>query len=181
MSDHTQKFIRHLQHIKERDRGALAILRRSLSFEPGAYPAAYPYVERYVPQDRHAQDSFRLALYVVAGLYASHPVQSEQSFAGSLGELLRKRESPSLEKRFVALLGADPENLADYLRQSVSLLASEAIGCDYAALTNDVAIWLDPRIDPDRRDAVRQRWARDFYRHAQPFSEPETANQDKDA
>lgn len=181
MSEHAKKFVTYLQGLKKaQNRGALAAMRHSLAFVPGAYWKAFPYVERFVPQDLHVQDSLRLALYIVAGLYALHPEQREQSFASSLGELLRKRESQSLEKRFVALLGADPENLADYLRQSISLLAAEGIGCDYAALVDDVTIWLNPFIDPDRRDGVRQRWARDFYRALQPVTEAETANPEKD-
>lgn len=181
MSEHAKKFVNYLQGLKKaQNRGALAALRHSLAFAPGVYPPAYPYVERFVPLDSHAQDSFRLALYIVAGLYAFHPEQRDQSFASSLGEVLHRRGSSSLERRFVSLLGADPENLADYLRHSASLLAAEGIGCDYAALIDDVSTWLNSFNESDRRDLIRQRWARDFYRHAQPVTEAEPANQEKD-
>ena len=40
MSDHAQTFIAHLSSLVDRDRGALAVLRRSLSFDLGAFPAA---------------------------------------------------------------------------------------------------------------------------------------------
>ncbi|PZQ98681.1 MAG: type I-E CRISPR-associated protein Cse2/CasB, partial [Flavobacterium psychrophilum] len=43
MSEFAQSFIAHLQRLQEHDRGAMATLRRSLSFEPGSYPPAYPY------------------------------------------------------------------------------------------------------------------------------------------
>ncbi|MEE4463896.1 type I-E CRISPR-associated protein Cse2/CasB [Azotobacter chroococcum] len=164
MSDYAQSFIEYLETLHERDRGALAVLRRSLGFAPGAYAPAYPYVERFVAAERHAQDASRLALYVVAGLYATHPRQGGKSLATSLGELMRQRDSASIEQRFVALLGADAENLAVYLRQIVSLLAAGDLPLDYAALLKDLSLWLNPRIDPERRDVVRQRWARDFYR-----------------
>ncbi|MBH3338064.1 type I-E CRISPR-associated protein Cse2/CasB [Pseudomonas mendocina] len=164
MSEFAQGFIAHLQRLQERDRGALAVLRRSLSFAPGAYPPAYPYVERFVAAERHAQDASRLALYLTAGLFAAHPEQGAKSLATSLGELMRKRDSASIEQRFIALLGADAENLAVYLRQIISLLAGDDRVLDYGVLLQDLRIWLNPHSDAERRDNVRQRWARDFYR-----------------
>jgi len=164
MSEYAQNFIAHLERLYDRDRGALAVLRRSLGFAPGTYVPAYPYVERFVAAERHAQDASRLALYLVAGLYAANPRQAEQSLATSLGGLMRLRDSASIEQRFIALLGADAENLAFYLRQIISLLAAGDQPLDYSALLQDVSLWLNTRIDSERRDAVRQRWARDFYR-----------------
>src|ERR1035441_5493075 len=107
MNSHVQQFVEHLRLLHERDRGALAILRRSLGFAPGAYPPAYAYVERFVGTDRKASDPFRLALYLVAGLYALHPEMSTNSLATGLAELMHRRNSGSIESRFLALLGAD--------------------------------------------------------------------------
>lgn len=168
MSDHAEKFIEHLAVLKDRDRGAMAALRHSLAFAPGAYPRAFPYVERFAGAAAHERDAHRLALYAVAGLFARHPLRRPQSFAAALGELLRLRQSPSIESRFVALLGADAENIVEYLRQAVSLLAADGIGFDHARLLVDLSQWLNPGTDPSR---LRQRWARDFYRAAQPVSE----------
>ncbi len=168
MSEHAEQFIAHLNALKERDRGALAALRHSLAFEPGCYPRAFPYVERFAGAAVHERDARRLALYAVAGLFARHPQQGTQSFAAALGELMARRQSPSIEGRFIALLGADAENIVDYLRQAVSLLAADGIGCDYARLLDDLSQWLNPHADPSR---LRQRWARDFYRAAQATHE----------
>lgn len=162
--DLSSAFIAHLSRLAERDRGALAVLRRSLTFAPGAYPAAYPFVERFVP-DGHDADSLRQALYLVAGLYASHPQQAELTLARSFGLLMLDRQSPSIEKRFIALLSTDADGLPELLRQVVSLLAADRRGLDYAALLRDLAVWLQPWAS-DARDRVRQRWARDFYRVA---------------
>ncbi|EHY79333.1 type I-E CRISPR-associated protein Cse2/CasB [Stutzerimonas stutzeri] len=164
MSEHAETFIAHLIALKERDRGALAALRHSLAFEPGCYPRAFPYVERFAGEATHERDARRLALYAVAGLFARHPHQQAQSFATALGELMARRQSPSIEGRFIALLGANAENIVEYLRQGVSLLAADDIGCDYALLLDDLSHWLNPNADPSR---LRQRWARDFYRAAQ--------------
>lgn len=174
MNELAQSFIAHLQRLHESNRGAMAVLRRSLSFKPGGYAPAYPYVERFVAAERHAQDASRLALYLTAGLYGAHPQQGAKSLASGLGQVMRERDSASIELRFIALLGADAENLAIYLRQVISLLASEECALDYAGLLRDLSVWLNPYIDTERLDNVRQRWARDFYRAvAAPTDSPE--------
>jgi len=173
VSEHAEQFIAHLEGLRARDRGALAALRHSLAFDPGCYPKAFPYVERFAGAAAHERDARRLALYLVAGLYARHPQhQPGQSFAAAFGDLLHRRSKPkepnkSIEGRFVALLGADAENLHEYLRQAISLLAAENIGLNYARLLDDLTLWLNPGIDPARRDQKRQSWARDFYRAVQ--------------
>ena len=43
------------------------------------------------------------------------------------------------------------------------LLVADEIPFDYVRLLTDLSVWLDPR-KLDRLDAVRQRWAQDFYR-----------------
>lgn len=163
-----QDFVRHLTALAERDRGALAALRRSLSFEPGGYPPCYPIVERFVGPERHADDAYRKALYLVAGLFSLHPVEDANStFASAFGRLKRERESDSIEKRFIALLASDPDSLPTHLRHAVSLLAADGIAFDYALLLSDVARWL-PSHAYEARDKLRQRWARDFYRALTP-------------
>lgn len=170
MSEHAQSFITHLIALKERERGAFAHLKRSLGFEPGAYPPAFPFVERFVREDKHADDPHRKALYLAAGLFAFHPMhQSGSTFAAALGRVARLRESESIEQRFIALLGAEAESLPTMLRQSVSLLAADGIGCDYADLIDDLARWFD-RWKPEGLDRIRQDWARDFYRAYEPYA-----------
>ena len=168
MSEHAQSFIAYLIGLKDGDRGALAHLKRSLGFDPGAYPRAYPYVERFVGADRHAEDPWRKAMYLAAGLFALHPQhQQGVSFASALGRIGRARDSTSIEQRFIALLGAEPDSLPTLLRQAVSLLTADGVGCDYASLLDDLARWLDP-FKPEARDQLRQRWARNFYRAYEP-------------
>jgi CRISPR system Cascade subunit CasB len=176
MSDYAGKFIARLQHLEEHDRAGLSALRRSLAFDPGSYVPAFPYIEPFVNAEWSAQDSRRRALYIIAGLFAQNPLQCDISLAGALGKLHRREESASIEKRFIALLGADPENLHTYLRQVGSLLSAHGIGCDYDKLFGDVSRWTNPHLDPEWRDAIRQRWARDFYGYRQETdaTDPET-------
>ena len=173
MSEHAERFIDHLSALRERDTGAMAALRHSLTFEPGMYPRAFPYVERFVAADRLAHDARRLALYAVAGLFARHPEQQNRTFATAFGELLCKRESQSIEQRFIALLEADSDNILDYLRQAISLLAAEDIGLNYVRLLDDLTVWMNPNADLDR---LRQRWAREFYRAAEFHAESDIAS-----
>lgn len=176
MSEHAQSFIAHLTDLARHDRGALAHLRRSLGFAPGAYPRAYPAVERFVGPDRHANDHWRKALYLTAGLFALHPEhRPDDTLAAALGHLARARDSASIEQRFVALLGAGHEGMPNLLRQAVSLLAADGRPCDYARLLDDLGVWLRP-FDSDGRDRVCQRWARDFYRAYDNADGPTTSD-----
>lgn len=164
-----ERFIIHLNRLKDHHPGALAALRHSLAFEPGTWPRAFPFVERFESSKARGRDPDRLALYAVAGLFARHPEVRKQSFASSFGELAKQRgSSASLEGRFIALLDADADNIVDYLRPAITLLQAKGIGLDYACLLQDLASWLNPMRDPAR---LRQRWARDFYRELQPTAD----------
>ena len=171
MSEYAERFIAHLVALYEKDAGAMAALRRSMAFEPGRYPVVYPYVESYIGRDWHERDPRRLATYAVAGLYARHPKhEARYTFAGAFGELMRRRTGDGrggdgIQRRFVSLLNADPENVVDYLRQALSLMAADAGGFDYVRLLDDLVKWMNPY--PGRgedRDRLRERWAREFYR-----------------
>lgn len=169
MSDFTASFVTHLRTLKERDRGAIAALRRSLGFAPGAYPPAYPAVERFAVQGADSE-SLRQALYLTAGLFALHPAHAPgHGLVTALGQAMRRRESASIEKRFIALLSTDPDSLPNHLRQAVSLLAADGTSIDYAELLDDLSRLLQRR-NEEQQDRVRQRWARAFYRTAEPPS-----------
>ena len=160
-------FVQHLQRLQEQDRGALATLRHSLAFAPGDYPKAFPYVERFVGSEWHERDARRLARYAVAGLFAAHPVRHQRSLAAALGQLVRDKQRPSLELRFIALLEADADGVMNHLRQAVSLLAADGVGLDHADLLHDLGVALNERAAPEARDRLKRRWARDFYRALQ--------------
>lgn len=163
MARHSEQFMAHLQKLQMRDRGAMAALRHSMAFAPGAGPRVFPYIERFAGNQSEAGDPRRLALYIVAGLFAQHPAQASQSFASAFGELSLRRESTSIEKRFIALLEANHDGLAVHLRHALNLLESEEIGFDYVRLLDDLSRWLSP---VDSESAIRQHWVRDFYNTA---------------
>jgi CRISPR system Cascade subunit CasB len=172
MNDAHQAFIDHLQRLAKTNRGALAELRRSLTFAPGSAPRVYPYVEPFIANDEHPDSARRLARYLVAGLFALHPQQQGTTLGKAMGALYRKQEqSPSVEGRFIALLESDGETLAEPLRHCISLLKAHDLAIDYRALLVDLIIWLNPL--PSRLadlDKLRRRWATEFYRAAAPAS-----------
>lgn len=129
---------------------ARAALRRSLAFEPGTYPPAMPYVERLVHGDGWARE----AHYLVAALYAQK--DGAHKPGNSLARALRTRaaESQSVERRLLALLDADRDQLATRLRHTVALVKE---GIDFGRLLDDLIHWFD------NRRYVQARWAREFY------------------
>jgi len=156
----TQHFISHLAGVCE-DRGARAILRRAAAFAPGEYVHAFAFVEPFLPAE--APESERRAFYLCAMLYALHGQHQEgRSLARAFGALWwRNDKRPSLEKRFIALLEADADGLAEHLRQIVTLLKEEAF--DHAALLADLRELQKPYVT-ERQNRIRARWAKDFYR-----------------
>ncbi|CAM5788165.1 CRISPR-associated protein Cse2 [Castellaniella caeni] len=168
-----------------RHAGAMAALRHSLAFDPGTYLKAFPYVEPFFAGESACSNVHRKAYYVVAGLYALHPVQSDQPFATSLARLALSRarkggSAEGVETRLMALLGAQAENIPQYLRQLMALLASEGEGCDYVALLDDLCLWMNPAAPSERLDHVRQKWARQFYQLAGSVDEPSDAAKKSD-
>ena len=177
MTNRENLFISQLEKLNDNP-GAMATLRRSLAFKPGNYPRAFPYVEPYVEPytsqskitNEKIKEADRSALYTVAGLYAKYPENDPQrTLARNFGELALQRGNPgepnkSIEKRFIALLEADAENVHHYLRHAISLLAANDLPISYARLLIDLVKWMNPYNSQESRDAIRRAWAKDFYR-----------------
>jgi CRISPR system Cascade subunit CasB len=162
-------FIASLQELADKqERGALAALRRGLGQTPGAAPEMFRYVEPYLPQKRSSAKE--AAYYLVAALFALHPNSTNK---GNMGAHMRAcdpegKNSDALERRFTALLAAHPDDLPDYLRQTISFLRSrdKEIPVNWNQLLWDLQDW----DDEDRH--VQKRWASAFWGRAQPSEEP---------
>ena len=153
-----EAFIRCLEDLKKEKAWtrARAALRRSLAFDPGTYPPAFPFVEPFVG----AEEGWRReAFCLVAGLYAlmdgTH--QEGRTLAQAMAELARdpKRSPESVERRFLVLLDADRDQIAHRLRSTATLVKG---GFDFAQLLNDLLWWFD------RERKVQVRWAKEYYR-----------------
>ena len=148
-----------LEKLRDReDRAALAKLRRGLGKRMGT-PEMYPYVVPFLPKERRNEDLY----FLVASLFALHPDAAPRG--RGMGEVFRKigggDASESIEKRFVHLLSAHREDVADTLRQAVSLAKSKDVAVDYHQLMADLLRW----DHPDRY--VQLRWAKDYWGHAE--------------
>lgn len=162
-------FIEWLETLNDADTKVRAVLRRSLAFDPGACPAAYPYVEPFVKDDDSSWR--REMLYLVAGLWAMHWRQGHSGEQMSLGKACavyqQQSKSTSTERRFIALLDADSEQLPHRLRQIVALLKDYYL--DFEALLKGLLYW------NSERNRTQNQWARDFYRNLSSEKETETA------
>lgn len=151
-------FIEWLEKLNENDTKVRAVLRRSLSFPPGRFVPAYPYVEPFVKDE---DKSWRREIYyLVAGLWAAHWREGRAGTPVSLGRACAEHQaasgSTSTEGRFITLLDADAEQLPHRLRQMVALLKEQSI--DFDDLLKGLLFWND-----DQR-RTQNHWARDYYR-----------------
>jgi CRISPR system Cascade subunit CasB len=152
------EFIEWLEDLNEKNTKVRAVLRRSLAFDPGQYIPAYPYVEPFVKDEKNSWR--REMFYLVAGLWATHWREGLTGVTLAIGEACAKYQkengSTSTERRFIALLDADRDQLPHRLRQMVALLKEQPINFD--SLLSGLLMWND---DQKRTQNL---WARDFYR-----------------
>lgn len=165
-NEHETPFIAYLRRLHEaKDRGALAALRRGLGKPAGTEYAMYPYVAPWLTSGAHrSRDD---AHFLIAALFAFHP---EAGGRGNLGEAFRRAiASPSdrdaIERRFTALLAADPEEFDYHLRHAVAFLRAKDVAIEWSQLLRDVQDWRMP----DGR--VQRRWARSFWARTEEENE----------
>lgn len=151
-------FIDWLESMNEKDTRVRAVLRRSLAFDPGTFVPAYPYIEPFVRDEGNPWR--REMFYLVAGLWASHWREGRGGAPTSIGKACAAHQETSgsagTERRFIALLDADPDQLPTRLRHVIALLKEQVI--DFEGLLRGLINWND---DQKR---TQNMWARDFYR-----------------
>lgn len=169
-------FIEWLDSLNAKDTRVRAVLRRSLAFDPGAFVPAYPYVEPFLKGENNFWR--RNMLYFVAGLWAAHWREGRCGEPMAIGTAchslyLAKERSPSIERRFIALLDSDQDQLPHRFRQILALLKEYPL--DFDALLTGLLNWNDDR------KRTQNAWARDFYRNMQDELEPESTSQEEQA
>jgi len=169
------EFIEWLEGLNEKDTRVRAVLRRSLAFNPGEYIPAYPYVEPFV---KNEANSWRREMhYLVAGLWATHCREGQAEQRMSVGKASAAyqlaRGSTSTERRFIALLDSDHDQLPHRLRQMIALLKEYPI--DFDALLNGLLKWID------EQKPTQTGWARAFYWNMNQKSETEPTSQEEKA
>lgn len=149
-------FIKHLESlVKNKNRAALAHLRSGLRRKDSRSMEMYPVIGRFLPEK--PRRNYENAVFIVAALFAYYP--DAKTNIGNLGASLRqlKDDSDSIEKRFVALLNAETDELPDYLRQIIGLLKSNEVAVNWQKLFENIQNW-----NSDNR-RVQNDWARSFW------------------
>lgn len=156
-----QPFIAYLQSLAEKEeRGALAALRRGLGQTPGTVADTFRYVEPWLGERRSA--TREAAFYLVASLFAFHPVSTNQGNMGThMAQARTEANEDALERRFTVLLAAHVDDLPNYLRQAISFLKSKEVPINWDELLWDLQNWEEKRDDPRR--SVQKKWASAFW------------------
>ncbi len=153
----------------KQDRGALAALRTGLGKPPGAATRMLPIVAPFLSSD---EGPATRAAFVMAALFAKHP--RHDSKIGSLGASLwratkQERVNPDgkhsvagVEKRFAAMLDADPEDLPRHLEGLIALCESAGVPIDWHRFFEDLRGLLGT--NETYQNKIRTDWARDFWR-----------------
>lgn len=157
------KYLRGLE--KGQNRAALAHLRRGLGKPPGLAMEMFPYLGQFLSEETFPAEED--SVFITAALFAYYP--DAPGDIGNLGASMRRlsdkenknktggeQVSKSVERRFVALLNAEKEDLPYYLRQIIGLLKSNEIAVNWYQLFNDIQFWNDKR-------NVQRRWAEKFW------------------
>jgi len=157
---HEQPFVDYLSRLAERDRGAMAALRRGLRRPPGQEPAMYPYVIPWLHDGLYPWT--RDVHFIVASLFASHP-QAGGGSRGNMGAhwhtLVQVKQVP--ERRFVALLRTGPDRLPTRLRENVNLLRANKVPVNWHQLYHDLIRWTHPA------RYIQSEWAIGFWGQSQ--------------
>lgn len=154
------RFIGYLKGLEKRqDRAALAHLRRGLGKPPKTAMEMFPYLGRFLSHD--TKPNYENTVFIVAALFAYYPDAKHASgnLGASLRELSDKTDSKSIEKRFVALLNAEAEDLPYYLRQIIGLLKSNDIGVNWEKLFFGVQNWKNENL----KETIQSQWAKQFW------------------
>lgn len=139
----------------KQDRAALAHLRRGLGRKPGDAMEMYPWVGKFAGEETGR--AHERAVFLTSALFAYYPDAPQN--AGDLGSSVKQiaEKSDSIERRFVALLDADAEDLHYYLRQMIGLLKANSVPVNWEQLFRDIRNWShDDRF-------VQRKWARSFW------------------
>ena len=109
--------------------------------------------------------------YLTAALWAAHPKETNGQKL-PIGKACALQQissgSTSTERRFIALLDADDDQLPHRLRQMVALLKDYNIDWDH--LLNGLIYW------NASQKRTQNSWARDFYRTDKPENPDEPNN-----
>ncbi|MDD3925473.1 MAG: type I-E CRISPR-associated protein Cse2/CasB [bacterium] len=169
-------FIEFLESLRDnKNRMALAVLRRGLGRPPGTVLSMSPYIETFRPEPWQ-----RAWYYLVAALFASYPgpepsrkpdplsMKERQNIGVTMdgivhayvleGKGMNKDDARKrVERRFMALLNSHPDDLPRHLMHAISLAKSKDVPVDYRRLLRDLQYWTS------ENKWVQLQWAASFW------------------
>ncbi len=151
-----------LDRMNQRDssaRATIAKLKRGLGKDPGTCIDMFPFVIPRIEGIEKEKD--QNAFFMVAALFAAHQ-KPENNKIRNLGSYFKKisnkkKDSESIEKRFLALLNSHYDELFRHLRHAVSLGKSLDIPIDFKVLLWDIIRW------DDSEKKVQKNWAKSYW------------------
>lgn len=158
LKENQLRFLNFLfEQSEKKERGVLAALRRGLNAPPGEDLNMVRYIARFIPDFERGTSKEKI-YYLVAALFAYHQIAiNDGNFGNHMQKTVSENNEEATERRFVILLNAHQDDLADYLRQAVSLLKSKEIGIHWQQLLNDLMYWDHPE------RFVQRNWANSFW------------------
>lgn len=146
---------------KKEDRGAMAQLRCALI--PSREQRAWPLLARF---DGIGLEHKHKVVRTIAGLYASHPVESNTGMGTLCLRLCSESETPwkdeapgAVAKRVQHLLAAESHEVCERVVRLVLRAKTQGVAVDYEQLECDLLDW----DRSSRRDRVRAEWAKQFW------------------
>jgi CRISPR system Cascade subunit CasB len=157
MNNADEKYLNFLQSLRNnKDRGALASLRRGLRMPPGQAPEMYGIVIPYIPNEISDWES--KIYFMIGAFFGLHPTPNAK---GNMGDVFKRlhvlTKSDSVENRFRALLNCHSEDLHNHMRHAISLAKSHVISINWIQLLQDLRGWnWESRF-------VQRRWASSYW------------------
>jgi CRISPR system Cascade subunit CasB len=163
-------FVTYLEELRERDdRGQLAAMRRWLARSAGSQVEATRVVQPQLTMSSYdmRKDIREEATYLIGALFALHHREishTPENMGDHFRAMFQEGEPPppNVERRFMSLLACDADDFDVALRQAVMLLKSKEVPINWHQLIWDTMTWKGK--DEAKRDEVRMRWARRFWR-----------------
>lgn len=177
-------FVSSLERLRDqKNRGALAALRRGLGKRPGTELSMAPYIERFRPTPWD-----RPWYYLIAELFGSHPCMKAEGKPANIGYTMNcivhaymsddvgeDKARKRVERRFTALLNAHPDDLPRHLIHIISLAKSKEVPVDYRRLLRDLRYW-----DSDTK-WVQMQWAASFWGGSSPLAPGDVLDEDDES
>lgn len=152
--------------VQSENRGGLAELRRGAGKGPNYPPQTLKHVYPFLGKD--ISSIYERALLITATLFGLYPETRDPNcnMGDVFFKIMQQSGSDSVEKRFIALLDADPDEIENHLRHAVSLARSKEIPIGWSRLLKDLTFRLS-RYE-NQRNRVNREWARGFWKAKGP-------------